>query len=887
MIGKTISHYKILSKLGEGGMGTVYKAQDNKLDRFVALKFLPQHLSQDEENKKRFIHEAKAASALDHPNICTIFEIDEASDGQMFIAMAYYEGVSLKDKIEQGPLKLDEASDIATQMADGLARAHAKKIIHRDIKPANIIITEKNQAKIVDFGLAKLAGRTMLTKEGMTLGTTAYMSPEQTQGTEVDDRTDIWALGAVLYEMISGKQPFAGDYEQAVMYSIMNEDPEPLTTLRTGVPMDLEKIVNKCLAKGPRERYQHISEIPVDLKAIAFISPNAPKTVKSTVSSKAKPGNRLLPWGIAVVMTVVATFFAIRGFLGSNIEAPTSLTRFTITLSPGQRLIGTTSVAISPDGQRLAYSAATGDEPSRLYLRELGEYAASPIPGTEGGDSPFFSPDGQWLGFFTEKKLMKIAIAGGTPVTIYEVASLSNAFRSASWGMDGSIIFPVGFADGLARVDAGGGKAEMLITPDVEKGELGYHRPHILPGGKAVLFGLWTSNGARLGVLSLTTGKRYFFTVGTEASISLGGGHYVPTGHVVYVQSGGLMAIPFDLARLEASGSPMPLTENINISSTSTTATRGSFAISETGTLVLVAVYPVENKLVWVDRQGLTSPAVKESGIYVHPRLSANGKSVAVSSISEKGSDVMVYDLERGARTRLTVEGSINNFHAWLADGSQITFNSTRVEGGIYWKPADGSGQAEMLLGRKYPRLPGSWTRDGKFLAFTEVNPKSGKDIWIFNSDSSIASPILASPFQEHSPVFSPDGRWLLYVSDESGREEVYATRYPGLGEKKSISTSGGREPVWSRDGQEIFYRNGDQIIAVPVQLSLAFTIGKPRVLFAGKWATNAITNANYDVSADGQRFLMVEVEESATAPELRVVVNWFEELNRHANGAK
>jgi serine/threonine-protein kinase len=885
MIGQTISHYKILEKLGEGGMGVVYKAEDTKLKRDVALKFLSANLVGDGEEKKRFLREAQAAAALNHRNISYIHEIDEA-EGQTFLAMEYIEGKSLHE-MATSPLQLEDAVNYASQIAVGLQAAHDKGIVHRDIKSANIMVADKGQIKIMDFGLAKLANRSMMTKVGTTLGTTAYMSPEQARGEEVDNRSDIWSLGVVLYEMISGKQPFAGDYEQAVMYSILNEDPEPLTGLRTGVPVDLEKLVNKCLAKDPKERYQHISEIPVDLKAIAFVSPYAPKTVKSKISSRAKSGNRLLPWSMALVMTVVATFFAIRGFLGSNIEAPTSLTRFAITLSPVQRLVGTTAVAISPDGQRLAYSAATGDEPSRLYLRELGEYNAKLIPGTEGGDSPFFSPDGQWVGFFAENKVRKVAIAGGTPVTICEVATLSNAFRSASWGADGSIIFPVGFADGLARVDAGGGKAEMLITPDREKGELGYHRPHILPGGKAVLFGLWTSKGARLGVLSLATGKRHFFSVGTEAGISLGGGQYVPTGHVIYVQSGGPMAIPFDLARLEANGSPVPLTENISISA----AARGSFAISETGTLVFVVAYPAENKLVWVDRQGRTVPAVKESGIYEHPRLSANDKRVTVTSSSEKGGDVMVYDLERGARIRLTVEGSINNFPAWSADGSRITFNTTRAELGIFWKPADGSGQAEMLLARKYPRLPGSWTRDGKFLAFTEINPKSGKDIWIFKRDSSVASPLLSSPFQEHSPVFSPDGSWLIYVSDESGREEVYATRYPGLDEKKSISTSGGREPVWSRDGQEVFYRNGDQLIAVPVQLSPAFAIGESRVILEGTWAEGAwqeqsITNADYDVSADGQRFLMVEVEESSTASELRVVVNWFEELKRHVAGA-
>ena len=674
-----------------------------------------------------------------------------------------------------------------------------------------------------------------------------------------------------------------GDYEQAVMYSIMNEDPEPLTALRTGVPMDLEKMVNKCLAKDPKERYQHISELPVDLKAIATVGPSTPKMVKSKIKAREKSGRRLLPWGIALLMTLLAAFLAGRGFLNSTARAPASLMRFTISLPPGQRFVGTNALAISPDGKRLAYSAAAGEEPPRLYLRELSEFTVLPIPGTEGGDSPFFSPDGQWVGFFIENQMRKMAIAGGAPVTICEVPTLSNAFRAASWGADGHIFFPVALAGGLARVDAGGGKPEMLITPDVEKGELGYQRPSILPGGKAVLFGLYTSKGARLGVLSLTTGKRHFFSVGSDAGVSLGGGQYVPTGQVIYVQSGGLMALPFDLATLEASGPPVRLSEAILVSGMSA----GSFAISETGTLVSVAVYPPENKLVWVDRQGRTSPAVKELGSYVQPRLSANGKRVAVTSISEKEVDVVVYDLERGARTRLTVEGSINNYPVWSADGSRITFNSSRVEGGIYWKPADGSGQAGMLLARKYPRLPGSWTRDEKLLAFTEVNPITGKDIWVFKRDSSVAAPLLTSSFQEHSPVFSPDGRWLLYVSDESGREEVYAASYPGLSEKKSISIGGGRGPVWSRDGREVFYRNGDRMMAVPVQISPAFTIGKPRMLFEGNWTANSITNADYDVSADGQRFLMVEAEKSAVAAELRVVVNWFEELQHQTAGVK
>ena len=486
MIGQTISHYKILAKLGEGGMGVVYKAEDTKLKRIVALKFLS-IIALGGEEKSRFLREAQAAAALNHPNICTIHAIDEV-DGQMFIAMEFIEGQSLREKIEAGPLKIDEAIKFAMQVADGLQAAHEKGISHRDIKSANIMITEKEQVKIMDFGLAKLArGGTMLTKEGMTLGTAAYMSPEQTRGEVVDHRTDIWSLGVVLYEMISGRLPFRGEYEAAMMYSILNEEPEPLIPTwsgRSNVPMDLERVVAKMLAKNPAARYQHVDELPVDLKFIDLTATGTSKISTTKVTRQAEKRSafwpRAIPWITTILFAVVA-FIAI--WLLQR-PSPAPVNRWNITLPESASIapigsapegIGRPALALSPDGTNLVYVADLGGK-TQLYRRAMDQFEVVPILGTEGAYNPFFSPDGQWIGFFAGNELKKVSISGGAPVSLCEV---TNPF-GASWGDDNRIIFSTFEGRRLLWTSASGGIPQVFA-------EKPSSFPEILPGGKAVL----------------------------------------------------------------------------------------------------------------------------------------------------------------------------------------------------------------------------------------------------------------------------------------------------------------------------------------------------------------------------------------------------------------
>ena len=871
MIGETISHYKILEKIGEGGMGVVYKAEDTKLKRIVALKFLPSNALGTEEEKARFIREAQAAASLNHPNIATIYEIDEV-EGEIFIAMEYIDGQTLKEKINSGPLKIKEAVKIACQVADGLNAAHEKGITHRDIKSANVMLTEKGQAKIMDFGLAKMSARSGLTKAGTTLGTIAYMSPEQSRGETVDHRSDIWSLGVVLYEMVSGQLPFRGEYETAMVYSILNVEPEPLTALRTGVPIALDGIAAKALAKEPDARYQHVDELPVDLKAVDLKSIDTSKILTTTVTERAAPQpsrwRRAVPWSIAALL-MVATALVV-GLVIWNLKlrlttTSQSVTRSVITLSPTEQLSPMeyeNLLAFSPDGRCLVYVA--GDD-RQLYLRPMNEFEATPLQGTEGAISPFFSPDGQWVGFFADGKLKKISLEGGRPLTICE----TNYFvPSATWGPDDTIIFE-SRSPSLSRVSASGGTPEIITTPDRKKGETWHFFPEMLPDGKEVLFTI--SRGVNIkdrniALLNLETGE--------QRTVLKGGfnGRYAATGHIVFERFGTLMAAPFDLHQHKVTGSPIPIHEGIQ---------RYNWSFSGNGSLVYVprGESMAKSSLVWVNRQGEAKPLTEERRSYRYPRISPNGTQVAVGIIYEN-TDIWVYNVESSTSNRLTF-GGYNNHPIWTPDGNRLAFSSNRTGPfNLYLQPADGSEEAKQLLAGEYMQKPNSLSPDGKVLAFYEMNPTTQEDIWVFLIQDSSASPFLVTPANEHAPMFSPDGKWLIYMSDESGRHEVYVQPYPSTGAKYQVSTEGGTEPVWSPDGRELFYRSGDKMMAVAVETEPTFRRqGIPQELFEYRSPMNT-TAPMYDIHPDGDRFLMVQLEEESTAVnQINVVLNWFEEL--------
>jgi serine/threonine-protein kinase len=887
MIGKTISHYKILKKIGEGGMGVVYKAQDTKLGRVVALKFLPSHALGTGDEQSRFSREAQAAAALNHSNIATIHEIDEFN-GQSFIAMEYIDGCTLKDKINQGPLKLDQAIKITIQVGDGLHVAHEKGIVHRDIKPANIMLTEKGEAKITDFGLAKLTDRTKLTKSETILGTVAYMSPEQTQGTKVDRRSDIFSLGGVLYEMITGQSPFAGDYDQAMVYSILNEEPEPITGLRTGVPMELERIVNKTLAKSPDERYQHLDEMRVDLVAL---QKDLPSTLKPSArfpkTQRTGRWRQMLPWSLVLLASTLAILFFLRNPSRNDLVTQ----RFTLSTDP--LVLGdhpaSPVVALSPNGTKLVY-VADRDGKQHLFLRDLNSYEASLLPGTQNGHGPFFSPDGEWLAFVADDKLKKMPVRGGPSLTLCEAPG----FHKGSWGEDDLIAISMEIGNGIVivKVPAAGGKVEILTRVDNSKGEMFHAYPELLPGNKTLLFTSLDAGGRspKIWALSMETNAWHLVLDGGNA-------RYVQTGHLVYPLGGSLWAVPFNPDRVEVTGNPTIVAEGIMMGFPLEPSI-GHYDISMNGTLVYLAGHTsAGNLLVWVDRHGISQPISKTPRYAWGPRLSPDGKKVAVRIPDTMGDmQVWVYDLTREFFTQLTTRGK-NWWPVWASDGKRIAFpsinpNSGRVD--IYSILSDGSASPELLVSSKdFDQQPFSWSRDGKLLLFhRQTKPPNAWDILVKPVDPDQEPwPFLATEANEFHPALSPDGHWLAYVSDRLGEPfntEVYVQSFPERGPRWQISHGGGFAPTWSPDGKELFFEKGSfrgethKMMVVNWVTEPEVLPSQPRILFEGDYKASLEYGRNYDISRNGQRFLMLKPStESNKATQLNVAINWFEELKR------
>ena len=875
MIGKTISHYRIIEKIGAGGMGVVYKAEDTKLKRVVALKFLPPEMTRDEEAKERFIQEAQAAAALDHPNICTVYEINE-TDGQTYIAMAYIEGQSLKEKIASGPLKTDEALDIAIQVAEGLKAAHIRGIVHRDIKPANIMLMEKGQAKITDFGLAKLEWGVDLTKTATIMGTVAYMSPEQAQGEKVDHRTDIWSMGCVLYEMLAGNRPFKSQHGQVALYSILNDELEPLSKYRPDISTELERIIIKMLAKNPDERYQHVDELPVDLRTVRT-QPDKPSrppmaTSQGVGTSYHRQLKRTIPWVLVFLMTILSGLILWSPW-HKSIEHVLPPTFFTLDLPPDAPLWLTEvfqqpSVAFSPDGTKLVYVASLNGI-RQLYLRELDRFDATPVPGTEDARSPFFSPDGEWLAFRTGGKLKKVSLSTGTSLDLCDV--FPDVSTAGSWGRDDFIYFAPGPNSGLAKVSADGGMPESITTPDLERGEHGHWYPHMLPGGEALLFvirkGGWSDT--RVAALSLETKQWHTLVEGGTNP------HYLPSGYLVYAQAGVLLAVPFDRKRLEITGQPERVHEGI------LTRSGAEFSVSKTGSLAFVpgtGGWP-KSTLYWVDRQGRSQALPFEPLTYSVPRISPDGElfSIEIISQQEGNRDIWVCDLARNSTARLTHNPITDTHSIWTPDGKRIVyaFGSHLLDAPeLAWEPADGSGERERLHAMDFAQFPMDFSPDGKYILFDDERQDTKLDIWVLPmEDERKPQPVVKTQFNETAAVFSPDGQWITYQSDESGRYEIFVRPFGGSGSKKQISADGGTEPVWSPDGRELFYRNGDRMMVANVSTNPQFAASKPELLFRGWYATDRIA-ANYDISPDGQRFLMIKGEQTAST-QIKIILNW------------
>ncbi len=882
MIGKTLSHFKVIEKIGQGGMGEVYRAEDTNLSREVAIKVLPEQFTQDPQRLARFEREAKLLASLNHPNIAAIHSF-EHSDDIHFLVLELVPGETLAERVAKGPLPVEEALEVCRQIAEGVEAAHEKGVIHRDLKPANVKVTPEGKVKILDFGLAKafedeipaadISQSPTLTEEmtraGVILGTAAYMSPEQARGEEVDKRADIFAFGCVLYELLTGKRTFSGKTITETLGAIIHKEPD-WEALPGVTPGRIKELLDDCLQKEVHNRVHDVSQVRIQIKK-ALEKPIILFPIGAVSATKPPLWKRVIPWSLASVAVIVAGV-AIWSLTRPEVRP---ITRFPLVLPSDQQPTGADRhvVALSPDGTHLVYTAN-----QQLYLRPMDQLEAIPIRGTEGGSrEPFFSPDGQWVGFWVGGQLRKVPISGGAPVTLCEAVPPFGA----SWGQDDTIVFGQG-PQGILKVSANGGTPEVLVTMDSAEGAWA-HGPQILPGGEAVLFTLvlpgvpWDQ--AQIVVQSLETGERRVLISGGKDA------RYAPTGHLVYAQAGTLLAVPFDLKRLEVTRGPVPLVEGVADAGNVTGAAH--FKFSSLGSLVYMpGALGRENSLVWVDREGTERPVTAEKRDFTTPRISPDGRQISVAFYEDGERHAWIYNIERDSFSRLTFEGVDNAPLIWTRDGNWITFQSNRDgPNNLYQKPADGSGPAERLTTSESTQIPTSWTPDGSVLAFHAWSAASPRDIWLLPMEGDGEPQLLiSSPNTDGAAAFSPDGHWLAYVSDETGQPHVYVRPYPELRGKWLVSgDESGGDPVWSPDGTELFYRSGDKMMVVSVQMEPTFSADKPRVLFEGSYLTSVTIPGfypYYDMSPDGKRFLMIK-KEGADQAQINVVLNWFEELKR------
>jgi serine/threonine protein kinase len=909
MIGQTISHYKILEKLGEGGMGVVYKAQDTTLDRIVALKFLPAHLAASEQDKARFLQEAKLAATLNHPNICTIHAIEE-HEGQQFIAMEFVEGQTLREKSFVGadrrsPLSIKQSIDIAIQIADGLAAAHEKGIVHRDIKPENIMIRKDDIVQIMDFGLAKLRGASRLTKDGATVGTIGYMSPEQVQGQEADHRSDIFSLGVILYELLSGQSPFRGMHETAIMYEIVNVDVAPISSLKPEIDPALDAIALECLAKEKIDRYQSAAEVSKELRRFKRESSKArvsrasmtheayrPSGVQSSVTVLPQP--ELIPqaerfslkklltperlgWSVAVLV------FATLALLHLMERSPEGrVTRSTI-LPPEKLNFSTTfggHIALSPDGKLLAFVSRDTASQTRLWVRPLNALTGQALNGTDGASFPFWSPDSRFIGFFADGKLKKIEASGGPPQTLCD----ATGGRGGTWNEKGTIVFcPSGGVFPLSRVSAAGGVPVAITKLDSSVSQTSHRWPYFLPDGEHFLFSTRTSfggvgdgDGIFVGSLDTTFVPRRLVNSGSSAAFA--------NGHLLFAREQTLMAQPFDLKTLSVVGDAVPIAERVYFESFTS---KTSFSTSQNGTLVYQTGTSSSGiKLVWYDRSGKQTNTINKYSVFNDLRISPDGKRIAVSQFDDKNrnTDIWLYDISRSFWTRFTFDAAGERWPIWSPDGNSILFASDRKKrNDMFQRAASGAGGEELLLESNLQKYPSDWSRDGKLIAYTTLDQKNREDIWILPMKGD-RKPFLflQTEFSETRATFSPDGRWIAYQSDESGRLEIYVRPFPGSGGKFQASTNGGLRPRWRRDGKELFFLSlENKVMAAEIKLGAAnVEVGAVLSLFP----INPFGGGGrdiYDVTGDGQRFLVATpgVEESS-AP-VTLVANWNAELKK------